>query len=301
MLCPHLWSLVLLSQYKEAADLLAVEFAGRHQGEAASHPMLAFLGWGWLITYLLGKGGGGAWLNNGWPCCSRPLCSLGSWFWRSLGGGFGSLQLPPIWQQFTVEVSWSGGQQLCGAAGLSERRWQRLAVVLRTREHLRLGEKLGLCTARPTSSPFLKGAGGMGGWVPPRHYLDDFLLVSPGDTPVCVEHLQAFQALAAKKGVLLAAEKTEGPATWLTFLGIQLEMVQGTSSLPLEQLGVLRELLGDTLVKKKMYPPADPVTPGTSQFCLSSCLARSGFLHKAGMNQIRSHITLQGIHQDLEV
>ncbi|KAL8203328.1 UNVERIFIED_CONTAM: hypothetical protein K2H54_048879 [Gekko kuhli] len=45
-----------------------------------------------------------------------------------------------------------------------------------------------------------------------------------GGDLTCAEHLQAFQALAAELEVPLAAEKTEGPATRLTYLGIRLDL-----------------------------------------------------------------------------
>lgn len=82
-----------------------------------------------------------------------------------------------------------------------------------------------------------------------KHYLDDFLLAGPGGMSSCTEWLRAFQELAAELGVPLAKEKTERPATRLTFLGIRLDAVQGLFSLPQEKLVVLRELL--TLEKEK--------------------------------------------------
>ena len=50
------------------------------------------------------------------------------------------------------------------------------------------------------------------------HYLDDFLMFGPSDSPVC--HLKAFTQLCDELGIPLATEKLEGPSTSLTFLGI---------------------------------------------------------------------------------
>lgn len=83
------------------------------------------------------------------------------------------------------------------------------------------------------------------------HYLDDFLVAGPRDMPVCVEHLWIFQALAMEVGVPLVEKKTEVPATRLTFLGIQLDTVQWSSSLLVDKLVSLKDFLGDTLEKKK--------------------------------------------------
>lgn len=83
------------------------------------------------------------------------------------------------------------------------------------------------------------------------HYLDDFLMVGPAGTSACADRLATFKAIAAEFGVPLAADKTVGPATCLTYLGIELDTVKGTSSLPLEKLHKLRVLLGELSGKKK--------------------------------------------------
>lgn len=49
---------------------------------------------------------------------------------------------------------------------------------------------------------------------------------SDGGTPLCTDHLLAFKTIVLVLGVPLAEEKTEDPATRLTFLGILLDMVQ---------------------------------------------------------------------------
>ena len=75
------------------------------------------------------------------------------------------------------------------------------------------------------------------------HYLDDFLVVSPSSYGLAQhEHdivIQAFKYLA----VPLAEEKLEGPVQSLTFLGIHLDTVQMTASLPETKLAELRILL----------------------------------------------------------
>ena len=50
------------------------------------------------------------------------------------------------------------------------------------------------------------------------HYLDDFLMFGPFDSPVC--HLNTFIQLCDELGIPLGTEKLEGPSTSLTFLGI---------------------------------------------------------------------------------
>ena len=50
------------------------------------------------------------------------------------------------------------------------------------------------------------------------HYLDDFLMFGPSDSPVC--HLNTFTQVCDELGIPLATEILEGPSTSLTFLGI---------------------------------------------------------------------------------
>lgn len=72
------------------------------------------------------------------------------------------------------------------------------------------------------------------------HYLVNYLFVGLGGTAACTDWLAAFQKLVKETGLPLAVEKTEGPATSLTFLGILLDTVQVTSSLSLDKLATLR-------------------------------------------------------------
>lgn len=83
------------------------------------------------------------------------------------------------------------------------------------------------------------------------HYLDDYLFVCPGGTSICVDPVAAFQELAAETSIPLAADKTEGLATNLTFLGIFLDTVQSTSSLPCEKMTILWWLISESMSKKK--------------------------------------------------
>ena len=54
------------------------------------------------------------------------------------------------------------------------------------------------------------------------HYLDDFLFVGSPQSPLCKQALAKALALCKHLCVPVAMHKTEGPATQLTFLGIQI-------------------------------------------------------------------------------
>ena len=57
------------------------------------------------------------------------------------------------------------------------------------------------------------------------HYLDDFLLVGPPESPECGQSLQLTLSICGELDVPVAAHKTEGPSCALTFLGICIDTV----------------------------------------------------------------------------
>lgn len=76
------------------------------------------------------------------------------------------------------------------------------------------------------------------------HYVDDFLfIVEPGKEEEAKRLLEGAVALCAKLGLPLAAEKTEGPTTCLTFLGIEIDSVALEARLPQPRLAELRRLM----------------------------------------------------------
>jgi hypothetical protein len=76
------------------------------------------------------------------------------------------------------------------------------------------------------------------------HYVDDFLfVVEPGEEEAAHAMLAGAKALCIELGLPLAPEKCEGPVTDLTFLGIKLDTVAMTASLPAERLAELRRLI----------------------------------------------------------
>lgn len=77
------------------------------------------------------------------------------------------------------------------------------------------------------------------------HYIDDFIIVGPPGDSQCEEGLRALQQTAHNLGVVLAEDKTEGPATQLTILGIEVDSVAMTLCLPVEKLQRLRTLLAE--------------------------------------------------------
>ena len=82
------------------------------------------------------------------------------------------------------------------------------------------------------------------------HYLDDFFTAGPPHSPQCRNNMGAMASLCATVHAPLKVEKTEGPATTLTFLGIELNSATMTASISFERKADLLESLRATLVSR---------------------------------------------------
>jgi hypothetical protein len=84
------------------------------------------------------------------------------------------------------------------------------------------------------------------------HYVDDFLFViEPGAEEAARAMLAGAIALCEELGLPLAPEKSEGPVTDLTFLGIKLDTVAMTASLPADRLAELKRLIVGWKMKER--------------------------------------------------
>ena len=75
------------------------------------------------------------------------------------------------------------------------------------------------------------------------HYLDDFSLAGPPESKACQEDLDTALETCNRLGFPVAGEKTEGPATLITLLGIELGSVCLQLRPPWGKLEKLRELV----------------------------------------------------------
>ena len=57
------------------------------------------------------------------------------------------------------------------------------------------------------------------------HYLDDFLLLGPPASPPCSQALASTISLCKELGFPVTADKTEGPGSTLTFLGVEIDSI----------------------------------------------------------------------------
>ncbi len=108
------------------------------------------------------------------------------------------------------------------------------------------------------------------GFTHSLHYLDDFLILGRPESPYCGDALQATLQLCNELGVQVAAEKTEGPATTLTFLGIEIDSLLCQLRLPRDKLENLTRILDHWMLRR--HPPGHSATPrrtGTKRDLLS--------------------------------
>ena len=77
------------------------------------------------------------------------------------------------------------------------------------------------------------------------HYLDDYITVGPPATSVCLNNLAIIKQACHDTGTPIEESKSVGPATTITFLGMELDSVSMEIRLPQDKLRSLRMLLED--------------------------------------------------------
>ena len=75
------------------------------------------------------------------------------------------------------------------------------------------------------------------------HYLDDFIVVGPPDSPSCGQDMALLNHTCKHLGVPIAEHKRDGPTTCITFLGIEIDTIKGHLRLPADKLSRLQTLL----------------------------------------------------------
>ena len=73
--------------------------------------------------------------------------------------------------------------------------------------------------------------------------LDNFLLIGPLGSPVCVQNIHLFLATCDCVGVPIAWKKLEGPTSVVTFLAIEIDSVAKQFGLTHSNLIEQRELI----------------------------------------------------------
>ncbi|KAJ1137257.1 hypothetical protein NDU88_003670 [Pleurodeles waltl] len=126
-------------------------------------------------------------------------------------------------------------------------------------------------TSGPTTSMQLKTAAGVQDVADPDwvvHNLDDFLLMGPTGSMACGKALLGFQQLARALGLPLATDKTEGPSTRITFLGIEIDSQTGMCRLPADKVMAFKASIESYLAGRKVTLRQLQVLVGQLNFAL---------------------------------
>ena len=111
------------------------------------------------------------------------------------------------------------------------------------------------------------------------HILDDFILFHT-DRGMCAAQLESFTTWCETIGIPLAPEKTEGPASTITFAGIELDSVRMEARIPQEKLDRYRKLVSDYKNKKKITLVELQRVIGSLQHCSYIVPAGRAFLRR---------------------
>lgn len=84
------------------------------------------------------------------------------------------------------------------------------------------------------------------------HYLDDFLFVGPSTSDECAKLMHIFTSVCKNLGVPIATDKTEGPTTYITYLGLWINSVSQTLFIPHDKVTLLTEQLNEINNHKKL-------------------------------------------------
>ena len=137
------------------------------------------------------------------------------------------------------------------------------------------------------------------GVVTALHYLDDFLLLGPPGQPSCADSLAHTLALCNELGFPVAPEKTEGPTTVLTFLGIEVDTVQGQVRLPQDKLCRLKDTISQWM-RHADYPTPRGSAKKRDLLSLLGLLTHAASVVKPGRAFIRSLIDAAATARDLD-
>lgn len=112
------------------------------------------------------------------------------------------------------------------------------------------------------------------------HYLDDFLLAGRPGTLDCTTLMSGFISICADLGVPLAQEKTIGPTTVLSFLGLEINTNNMTVQIPHDKLCQLNAELVSMLNKNKVTLKQLQKLTGLLNFCIRAIPSGRAFVRR---------------------
>ena len=139
------------------------------------------------------------------------------------------------------------------------------------------------------------------------HYLDDFLGGGKQNSGQCGKLMTIFSQCMQELGVPLAEEKTVGPATILTFLGLEINTQEMVVRLPLQKVQEIMICLNALLHRKRCTLKDMQSLIGMLNFACRAIIPGRPFCRRlinsiCGLTKPHHHLSLnKGIKQDLRM
>ena len=113
-----------------------------------------------------------------------------------------------------------------------------------------------------------------------EHYLDDYIVFGPPESRTCSSNLTTLLEECEVLGAPMAEEKTEGPATVLTFLGIEIDTREACLRLPQDKLTRLRQTTEEWAQRKSCRKKELESLIGVLQFACKVIRPGRSFLRR---------------------
>lgn len=112
------------------------------------------------------------------------------------------------------------------------------------------------------------------------HYLDDFFFAGRSGTDECSTLMQNFTDICRELGVPLAVDKTVGPTTVLTFLGLEIDSIQRQVRIPADKIHSLKQKLLMVQSRKKVTLRELQSLAGSLNFCCRAIPVARAFIRR---------------------
>lgn len=112
------------------------------------------------------------------------------------------------------------------------------------------------------------------------HYLDDFFFAGEKGSENCEILMESFRKLCSQLGVPLAEDKTIGPVTLITFLGLEIDTVLMLVKIPQDKLQKLKDQLIPLMSKKRIAIKELESLTGLMAFCSRAIVSSRAFIRR---------------------
>lgn len=112
------------------------------------------------------------------------------------------------------------------------------------------------------------------------HYLDDFMFIGSSGTQNCLRLMNTFQTICNQLGVPIAENKTQGPTTVITFLGLTIDTILMMVRIPEDKLEKLKSSLQYLLTRKKIFLKEFESLVGLLSFCSRAIPSSRAFIRR---------------------